>query len=165
MDIETIFEIENKAKDVLIDAYEGQEILPPIDINKVAKKYGVTIKEGLFKDASVSGMYRKAEKTIYVSGNDSYARKVFTIAHELGHFLLHENKDLETFYRQDALKIGSRKMPEESEADCFAASLLMPRDLIMKFWNVIKDIDVMADSFQVSRTAMYWRLNNLGLIN
>ncbi|MDD3506613.1 MAG: ImmA/IrrE family metallo-endopeptidase, partial [Sulfurimonas sp.] len=53
---------------------------------------------------------------------------------------------------------------KEFEADNFAASLLMPKEISIKVWKKTRDIDDFADAMQVSKVAASIRLRNLGLI-
>ncbi len=164
---EKIHSIETTAADILIDAY-GQnleEILPPVDLRKIAEKNGLTIKIGKFSDPEISGVYKRDSQTIYISQDEQDTRQAFTIAHELGHFFLHEQKDSEVFFRKDTLELTEEKRAEEREANWFAASLLMPRDLTIKVWKTFRSIDKVAQLFSVSQSAAYYRLKNLGLVD
>lgn len=157
--------IELQARDVLLNAYDGEQaIAPPIDILKIVKALGLTLKEGVFKEENVAGAYDKASKTIYIAENDPYTRKAFTIAHELGHFFLHKEKEKETFFRSNALLLDKEEKEDEQEANCFAASILMPKNIVIRYFNVTRNIERLADIFGVSNSAMSWRLKNIGLI-
>src|SRR3989344_8208271 len=84
-------QIEDKALDVL----EASGIAKPV-VNAVAiaDKNGIQVKEidmPISYD-DVAGFYNEKEKTIYVARDDKPTRKLFTVAHELGHFFLgHKN--------------------------------------------------------------------------
>lgn len=159
-----IREIEGKTKDILADFYTGKEMLPPIDIGKIVEKYGLIVKKGQFKSQAVSGAFDRKSNSIFVSENDPYTRQAFTVAHELGHYILHKEKTKEIFYRKDAIFLEAK--PEiETEADCFAANILMPKELVERFWPALKNVDQMATLFKVSFSAINWRLKNLGLID
>lgn len=66
----------------------------------------------------------------------SPARRRFTLAHEIGHIVLGHEAD------------GPR---EETEADCFAASLLVPAALAWELWRQSRDISVLCGVFGVSK--------------
>jgi Zn-dependent peptidase ImmA (M78 family) len=53
---------------------------------------------------------------------------------------------------------------EEYEANQFAAALLMDAELIRYSWPRLKSIDLMADFFKVSSSAMEIRLKTLHLL-
>lgn len=162
----TINSIEGRAYDILIDAYgDNSQIAPPIDITKVLKKYSLQLKMGEFSQPDVLGTFDRKAMTIGVSKTDPLVRQIFTIAHEMGHYFLHEKKSREVFYRLEALNFEQEDKQEEQEANWFAASLLMPRELTEQYWSVVRDIDQLAAIFRVSRSAMTFRLKNLGLID
>src|SRR5439155_18530777 len=68
----------------------------------------------------------------FVSEADSLARRRFTAAHELGHFILHRavmgrfRADTEATLREADEEVADRM---EREANRFAAELLMPADI------------------------------------
>lgn len=160
-----IREIEGKAHDVLVTACGNVQIKPPVDLSKIIALFNMKIKQGNFGRSDISGAYDKKNRTIYVAQSDPYSRKAFTIAHEIGHYVLHEDKEMETFFRVDALKFGGKKPDMEQEADWFAASLLMPKKIVERFWVVTYDVERMARLFSVSYSAMDYRLKNLDLID
>lgn len=96
----------------------------------------------------------------------------FTIAHEIGHFVLHRDK----FSKENSLYFHNESNPYtrrvEIQANKFAAALLMPRELVIKKWNQElrkekspNDIkSKMAQFFRTSRETTQFRLQNLGLI-
>lgn len=137
---------------------------PVVDVFKIARENGISIKEiGIPEDqASVAGFYKPDEKTIYIDEKDSPGRKLFTIAHELGHiFLGHQNYGV----RFRTPKEDGNYPIEESEANNFAASLLMPEFLIREYmskYNFDKHDHVkMARIFGVPYVAMQHRLKNI----
>ena len=99
--------------------------------------------------------------TIELRGRSGERRLRFTIAHEIGHFLLHPERAVAE--RGGATNRASARL--EHEADQFAAELLMPDDLVRQ--AVLEDgADVrrLADRFDVSTQAMSLRLRRLGLV-
>ncbi len=157
-------EIEAKAQDVLLTAFEDESAFNlPIKISKIAEMLKLTLKEGEFKDPDVVGAYDKASKTIYVAEHDPYVRKAFTIAHEMGHFILHTDKERETFFRKDIVLSDKEERTVEQEANYFAANLLMPRGTLTRYYKLVSDARHLADIFGVSHSAMLLRLKNLGM--
>lgn len=161
---ERIKEIEILVEAVLNDVCGKIEIAPPIDLKKILEKYEVSLKEGDFGDSNIAGAFDRAAKVIYISKADSPKRKQFTIAHELGHLLLHENQK-EIFYRTQFIEPDKQTVTEEVEANWFAASLLMPRRIFVRYWERVPDESVIADIFGVSPSAVHWRVKNLELEN
>jgi Zn-dependent peptidase ImmA (M78 family) len=162
---ERVMTIENLTMDLLREAYGSGDIIPPIDLDKITAHNGLKIMSGDFKDPNISGTYDRTVRTIFVKKSDPLFRKVFTVAHELGHYHLHADKPHEIFYRQDLDHlVESDEKDQEQEANWFAASLLMPKNVFIRFWTIIKDIDELASRFGVSNQAAYYRLKNLGMI-
>ena len=95
---------------------------------------------------------------IYINKDFPSERKKFTLAHELGHYMLHPN---EMKLRVDVYDYSkdSKESVEESEANYFAASLLMPRDEFEKVLGVSNgDLRITAKYFGVSMRAAETRL-------
>ncbi len=153
--------IKNKAQEVLASAYSSGTFFPPIDLNKIVETNGLSIKKGSFANPQISGAYKKAERTIYISSNELYARQAFTVAHELGHFFLHADKMDEVLLRSNSIE--SNADPREAEANEFAANLLMPEDFVKRIYAETTSVAKIATLFGVSYTAMDWRIKNLGL--
>lgn len=161
-----INQIEQKAREVLVDVEnEKGEIELPINLGKILEKNAISLKMGQFAENDILGAYDKNSKTILVSKDDQYSRKAFTVAHELGHYFLHKDKENEIFYRKDIINPDFSSDSKEQEANWFAASLLMPKESVINYWNKFQDVDIMIKLFAVSRSAMLYRLENLNLLN
>ncbi|HCS79336.1 TPA: hypothetical protein DIV55_06395 [Patescibacteria group bacterium] len=160
-----ILSIESSAQDVLLSVFDNLDsVQPPIDIFKILKKYNLKLQVGRFKEENIAGAYKRLDNTIFVNSDDPYPRQVFTIAHELGHHFLHNDKNEEVFLRTALTKLDGQNSPQESEANWFAASLLMPKKLILKYWELTHDVEKISAIFGVSPTAVYFRLKNLQLL-
>jgi len=97
---------------------------------------------------------------IEVRGGGNERRRRFTIAHEIGHFVLHDGRPL--YERGGPVNEASRRL--EREADAFAAELLMPEHLVRQAaLEEGADPHLLADRFEVSVQAMSIRLRRLGL--
>ena len=142
-----------------------------IDVFKIAEHLGVDVKSATL-DSSISGLFVIKEQKPYIRYNEKEApqRQKFTIAHELGHFVLHKdtplfiNKNEKILYRNSESTTG--ELLKEKEANSFAASLLMPQlfieEEIKKLPGGVDPIFYLSDIFKVSTQAMNYRLNNLG---
>ena len=140
--------------------------------------------------------------SIFVEKNDLLTRRRFSVAHELGHYVLHfqpllANADpngefveaMELFPKSDSENEGESLptghvvmtgihpnildayMQMEHEANQFAADLLMPSPVVMALTRIyqphFRDDDLvwrLANECLVSRSAMRWRLRDLGLV-
>lgn len=136
---------------------------PPIPALEIAERNGVDVVFAKFGEASdtVAGFCDFRNAKLYVNAADVVERQTFTIAHELGHWILHrkffeahpdEYEILPRFQQVD------HSDPFEKEANAFAAALLVPKRLL----NPVKDAPVssLASAFGVSRTMMEFRLKN-----
>ena len=113
--------------------------------------------DGLTEEA----MLLPQEKTILVKCDDApVTRKLFSIAHEIGHFVLHSHdKERCRLNTQNLMNLDQNEMVEEQEANAFAAELLMSYDetknMLLKGYEIQ---DIMAHfnvsySFAVFRTS------------
>lgn len=123
------------------------------------------------------GFVMKRDNDIVVFTNTCIrlAREIFTLAHEIGHIVLHlERADS---FIDDAITIGGRSTDEkEQEANYFASCLLMPEDEVDKFLDLeiadfdsrgltAMDIARIMSEFNVSFEMALNRLENLGKID
>lgn len=105
--------------------------------------------------------------TIFLSSLSSEVRDRFTVAHEVGHYLLHY--PLVRKNDPNAVMRATRWVDEtdealtraEWEANWFAAGLLMPKDEVANF-GIENDTSLIASHFGVSLTAAQIRVANLG---
>lgn len=97
-----------------------------------------------------------------INSSHNPKRQRFTMAHELGHYILHKGKNIEfvdtTFFRSDEMD------SIEYSANEFASRLLMPEDKLRKLIDEdkIKNIGELAYRFEVSSAAMKYRVISLG---
>jgi Zn-dependent peptidase ImmA (M78 family) len=94
---------------------------------------------------------------IYFAATDGDRRAQFTLAHEVGHLILHAGLDESAQFARSSTE---HKIYEDSEwqADTFAAEFLMPyKDAIL-----CKDADEISEKFEVSKSAAetrYWKIH------
>ncbi len=100
---------------------------PPVRAEYIAEKEGADVVFVTFNGAAaeqIHGFYDHADTTIYVNAADSAEEKQYTIAHELGHHLMHaEHAASEGYVPRLKQHVDSRF---EKEADDFATRLLVP---------------------------------------
>jgi Zn-dependent peptidase ImmA (M78 family) len=148
----------------------------PIDVHVVAQRLGLHLQPFALGD-EVSGVLVIDGETGVIGFNSSHVavRQRFTIAHEVGHYLLHKGDsslfiDEKYFaaFRDKKSSLGSDR--KEREANAFAAALLMPaylvrREIEQHHFDLADEeaLASLAGKFQVSTQSMAYRLSNLGL--
>lgn len=137
---------------------------PPIPALEIAESQGVNVIFATFGDNNdaVAGFCDFRSARLYVNADDITERQTFTIAHELGHWVLHK----EFFERQpEQYEIFPRFQqvdktdPFEKEANAFAANLLVPKRLLKPVKNA--SVSSLARAFGVSKTMMEFRLKHV----
>lgn len=143
----------------------GEVKKPPVSVEGLAAACGVRVAGGDFDDA-VSGFFLDLESgpTIGFNKSHSLVRQRFTIAHELGHYVLRHHDH----FHLDLASPAQQGTPpgydwrDERSANEFAAELLMPAELVIAAHGRYKD-SRLPGVFEVSQEAMGFRLVNLGL--
>lgn len=140
----------------------------PIPIEEIASKLGVKISRAPSSEFSGMLIRKDGRALIGISSNEAPVRQRFTIAHELGHFLLHRQKDAFVDYRDN--KSAIMRTPREKQANAFAAALLMPKDQLVKDFRKFArngfsddELKLLAERYDVSVDSMRFRIMNLHL--
>lgn len=142
---------------------------PPVPVRKLAERCGALVFFKPFPD-SLSGLVFSLDEGAVIGVNEGHHenRQRFSLAHELGHYLLrhHQRQGGE----EDRVHIDTAEgmspgfdWRAERAANEFAAELLMPRKLMSAAYKKTTDPRVLAEEFEVSELAMGYRLVNLGL--
>jgi Zn-dependent peptidase ImmA (M78 family) len=149
---------------------QHDQIRAPVRVERIAKDLGLELRSGELGDVSGVLVRQGSSAIIGTNSTQSPQRQRFTIAHELGHFLLHEGitNHVDRSYRVNYRSVESSQATnvEEIEANYFAASILMPKQMLdaLSAELALDNDDRVADLarlFQVSRLAMSLRLANL----
>ena len=160
--------MENKAS-VGTARNKARQLLKDIGIKKVP----VSIREIVdylkqnhnFNIASYTGFDEETDallhtdsegSTLLFDPSNSENRKRFTIAHEIGHFMLDHTQHGWCKRQED-----NGRDPKESEADEFAGELLMPLKLFKADLNNGMNIDDLAKKYMVSKSAAGVRASKL----
>ncbi len=146
---------------------------PPVTVEQIAKASNVRIQMMPF-DGDLSGFeYREGDQSIiWVNSLHPRVRQRFTMAHELGHYFLHEGDSLH-IDRAAQIRLRSSlsskgQDPEEIEANLFAAELLMPTRFLLKDLRELETADdeelisTLADRYKVSPQTISIRLARFG---
>jgi Zn-dependent peptidase ImmA (M78 family) len=150
---------------------------PPVPVERVAAHLGARVHYEHF-DGDLSGfLVREQNRTIIgVNSRHAATRRRFTIAHEVGHLLLHDQDRLH-FDRRFPLRLRDTRSsqavdPDEIAANAFAAELLMPTAMVQRDlaahtvdYEDEESLRSLAGRYNVSLQAMILRLVNLGYID
>ncbi|MGN0005478.1 MAG: helix-turn-helix domain-containing protein [Candidatus Gastranaerophilaceae bacterium] len=161
--------IENTTDDPIIMARKAREALDlkndetVMDIcNLIEFKAGIKIMAKQFNSDSFFGLSAEdidGGKVIVVNTWDriSVERRIFSVAHELGHILMHFGNVQNNLITEDS--------KEEKEANTFAAHFLMPNSDFISAWNKSANCDFVdrvirvKQIFRVSYQVVLYRLS------
>lgn len=153
---------------------------PPVPVEVVAEKMGARLSlEPLSDENDISGILYRDDKHIIIGINSKHHpnRRRFSIAHEIGHLVLHKkdlfvDQEVKVDYRDATSSLAIDQ--KEIQANTFAAELLMPRQFVSReIARIIekgslgtkdKLIQDLSKKFKVSEQAMEYRLINLGIL-
>lgn len=142
---------------------------PPVPVERIVRSIGVAVRRGALGE--VSGLLVRVGSSATIGVNVAHAkvRQRFTIAHEYGHFVLHDGmaSHFDNDFRINFRSVESSQATnvEEIEANYFAACLLMPKSFLDRddALSCLDDDDgvaALAKKYNVSRHAMSLRLGN-----
>ncbi len=131
-------------------------IVVPVDLGQILEKYNLKAYNTTFTQPDVAGALDRKAKKIYVNRSDPQTRKIFTLAHELGHYFIHKDRNVDILYRE-----RDNHDEAEREADHFAAMILIPEETIRVYWPIADGVQGLTNIFGVSYPAMLNRLRDL----
>lgn len=152
---------------------------PPVDVEALAAAEGAEVR-AVKASAELSGLLAREGDRIVIGVNENHHinRRRFTVAHELGHWLLHMKQEPNPLFVDEQMvyfrdETSSKAVdPQEIQANTFAASLLMPRDFLRddlrgRPFDINDDVQVgrLARRYRVSVQALSIRLTWLGLVD
>lgn len=158
----TIPELRAKALLKLVEARQ------PVQLPELAEKIGLRIQHvpSTGFDGALVRIANRPRGVITVRQSMEESRKRFTIAHEIGHFVLPGHDDESRVCGEEEIEapadeandeVNKEDTDLEKAANNFAAELLMPapviRRLVMKCGISIDTCEFVSDLFQVSLTA------------
>lgn len=167
--------IDSKAESVFLETGVDPQSLP-VDPAVLAKKLGIKVFSAPLK-MDLSGVLIRSSgdvPLIYVNENDAPARQRFSVAHEIGHYVLHSDLKGDFSDTRDEISLNFRRTEEsddqdearrrrEIQANKFAASLLMPGEVLRRVIKKNDDLSDLAEIFGVSIAAIGYRVNDLGI--
>lgn len=138
--------------------YWGLGLGPIENMTRIAENKGAMVTDFMGASEEIDALSICASRPLIVrnAAKMSPGRLRFDLAHEVGHFVLHEGKIT-----------GDKKT--ESEANHFASAFLLPRSSFTNIfpvssrinWSAVQEIK---KTFKVSKAAILYRAKQLGLI-
>ncbi|MDE5602490.1 MAG: ImmA/IrrE family metallo-endopeptidase [Helicobacter sp.] len=171
-------EIKNKSPYEILEMLEMNE--PPFNPFDIARRLNLNVNTNLdFDKLSTEGQIsvnENNEPEIWINPIKSEARQRFTLAHEIGHLAndVLPQIDNPIIDKYETLYRNNTYGGIETKANRFAAKLLMPLKALENFIEQSREekpkltakeaIMLIAAKFEVSRQAVFHRLQNLELI-
>ncbi len=148
----------------LIEGYQGEA---PVRLSAISQALGLIVRASTLPPG-ISGEIRPdanrpGQFIVRVNRHDSAVRQRFTVAHEIGHYLLHRDQ-IGSGIVDDALYRSSLSDRREAEANRIAADILMPEGLVDTWLDRARVLGVddpasyLKQRFEVSDAAMKIRL-------
>lgn len=141
------------AADHLLKKFYNKPLCPPIDIEYLAKCLGFQVVRIYAVGDECSGIVSPKHKLIGVNGNHHPHRQRFTIAHEVGHILLHHPAEQQCTVREVAAF--------NREADMFASELLVPSFFLASVACRFHSERTIARLFDVSDNVMLLKIGRI----
>lgn len=147
----------------------------PVPVDRIAKQMGAQLRFSPL-DQELSGMIFIKDGVPIIGVNSLHHpnRQRFTIAHEIGHLVLHRqtltsavhvDKDFKLFRGP---KTAEGSDPIEVAANNFGSELLVPRTFLEPFLEKLhvdmddeKPLEELAQKFRVSKQVLSYRIQNL----
>jgi IrrE N-terminal-like domain len=157
-----------KSEREIVERYVNER---PVRIAALANELGMRVSKspmepnlsGWIKPIAIQSADAPSGFEIHVNKYDTPERQRFTVAHEIGHFLLHRDQ-IQNGIVDNVLFRSKLSNRVEAEANRIAASILMPSDLVeAELEPIIGDlsdgfISRLAQSYKVSEAAMRIRV-------
>lgn len=139
---------------------------PHVDVSELCKLAGIQIEWTAHVCGACEAISQayKGGYCIWLPAERRYRRRVkFSLCHEFGHIVLKhfDDYDLSPIH---AFTIGDKLIRTlDRETNIFTTELLMPHDFVLE--NYHKGLDYLLEVLRVSREAMIYRLDDLGILS
>jgi hypothetical protein len=147
-------------KEVAMELRRRLQIKGALRFEDITKPLGLTVRE-VDSDGFDGALVRRSSgvggRILVKRGIREPGRKRFTMAHEIGHYLLHKSSDSMSCGAKEIANWANLEANPEHEADEFASELLLPssemRALVGTQWPSVKLVTDLAAEFEASLMA------------
>ena len=136
---------------------------PPVSPETIAAAEGLEVRMIMTWPESLSGLLLRDSRCIGINAKHAPTRRRFSLAHELGHWLLRH--DVAWHERDVTIDEPPQEVPndelhnwQEAEANEFAGELLAPREMLKVAMKKTKEPSALAGVFQISDQALWVRI-------
>lgn len=152
-------EIACRAEDLMEECWDGRF---PVDVEGICDYLGIAIipVNGLREELGVEAYTAVDFKTIYVDWSgyeDEGVRYRFSVAHEVGHYILHReffSSLVESLEEWRGLSPGCNYDYVEWQANYFAGCLLAPENELVRMLNTEYDGSFVRNCFMMGRSGL-----------
>lgn len=143
--------------DYVKEIWDTYGVSLPVNLKKLAKKLQINVSEDSLDN---EGYFVNYNGSLYIFLNKDFPyelRKRFTLAHEIGHALLHPDSEIinQKSNREEIFNYSKELETLEQEANYFAAELLLPKRIINTLLPNetfdLKTVDEIAEKAKISR--------------
>lgn len=143
----------------------------PVDVDALAMSLSLQVNyTALDDDYSGLLVIRSGQAVAHINSKQHPNRQRFSLAHEIGHFVLHEqqqtskdgayvDKAMRLYHRAD--RLANQNAGMEREANLFASELLMPEELLRS--KILDEGYDLEDEADVARLAIVLRVSEQAL--
>ena len=148
----------------LLADHVGVRIWKPEEIPGFSKEHVKQLTVVDKNDWSAVTVSEKEKKVVIVNSSHSERRLANDVTHEIAHLLLDHQKARLDLIEDGLLWLKSYSSEQEEEADWLSASILLPRNGLMKVYKRTQDLETIAGIFEVSTELVRMRVNITGII-
>lgn len=148
--------------------FKEAQLSLPVDLEELAQWRGLVIEPAAGWRDALCARLLAGERRILVNANHPSVRRRFSVAHEIGHFILgHDQIEVDHGVEQifgDEAESFDVKVDVEQEANAFAVELLMPRAWVKDQASKVSAnelVPAICGACDVSKPAAWYRIMEL----
>jgi len=141
----------------------GILIWTPADVPGLSPKHLKVLTESKSSEWSAVTITVGLKSLIIVNSSHSESRLANDITHELAHIILDHSVARLDVSDDGHMWLKTYDKEQEAEADWLAASLLLPREGVLRVYRRKRNVNTVASTFEVSKQLATMRINVTGI--